>query len=95
LEYAIENYLKFFKAVYDIPYVIVRYCAVFGPRQSVWAVPGYIRKLAQGKQAKIWGDGRKTRDYVFIKEPAPLYYPDRPGEQIRFALDNSKAKEYL
>ncbi|MFA5238950.1 MAG: NAD-dependent epimerase/dehydratase family protein [Phycisphaerae bacterium] len=136
---AIENYLKFFRAAYGIPYVTVRYSTVFGPRQTVGAMPDYIRKLAQGGQAMIWGDGRKTRDYVFIddviranllvltvpdnhlepvfnistgietslntlygkiarllhKEPAPIYYPDRPGEQIRFALDNSKAKKHL
>lgn len=28
----------------------------------------YIRKLKSGSQAKIWGDGTKTRDYVFITD---------------------------
>jgi UDP-glucose 4-epimerase len=28
----------------------------------------YIRKLSKGKQAEIWGDGNKTRDYVYISD---------------------------
>jgi len=28
----------------------------------------YIRKLRAGSQAEIWGDGNKTRDYVFIDD---------------------------
>lgn len=136
---AIENYLRFFHKAYNLQYVIVRYSAAYGPRQSTGAMADYIRKLAKGKQAEMWGDGNKTRDYVFIedvvranlmainvsdehpnpvfnigtgiettlnvlyekiagllgKEPAPVYYPDRPGEQMRYCLDNSKAKKEL
>ncbi len=45
----------------------------------------YIRKLASGKQAEIWGDGNKTRDYVYIDDSVranllalelPFDYPD-------------------
>jgi UDP-glucose 4-epimerase len=28
----------------------------------------YIRQLKAGRQAKIWGDGTKTRDYVFVED---------------------------
>jgi len=136
---AVENYLKFYRSAYHLPYVILRYSAVYGPRQVTGAMADYIRKLSSGKQAEIWGDGNKTRDYVYIndvvranllaldvsdnhpdpvfnvgtgiettlntlykkiadllgKKAKPIYYPDRPGEQIRYCLDNSKAKEEL
>lgn len=132
---AIEWYAKVFK----IPHVVLRYAAVYGPRQQTGAMADYIRQLAAGKQADIWGDGMKTRDYVYIAdvvranimalglpdshpdpifnigtgtettlntlyqtlakiigvEGKPIYHPDRPGEQIRYALDASKAKRDL
>lgn len=135
----VENYLRFFNKAYGLPYVILRYSAVYGHRQVTGAMSDYIRKLAGGKQAEIWGDGSKTRDYVYIddaveanllalessddfdnpvfnvgrgeettlnelykeiagllnKKPEPIYLPDRPGEQIRYCLDNFKIKNNL
>ncbi len=136
---AVENYLKFFNKAYGFPYVTFRYAAVYGPRQVTGAMADYIRKLSSGRQAEIWGDGNKTRDYVYIgdvvkanlsalalpsdfqnpvfnigtgiettldelyekiarllgKENNPIYFPDRSGEQIRYALDYSKIKTAL
>ncbi len=67
-KHAIENYLKFYYKTYHLPYVILRYAAVYGPRQVTGAMADYIRKLSSGQQAEIWGDGNKTRDYVFIED---------------------------
>ena len=136
---AVENYARFYRRAYGIPYVILRYAAIYGPRQRTGAMADYIRKLASNEQAEMWGDGSKTRDYVFVedvvdanllalavrpdhpdpvfnigtgvettlndlyariarilgKDPRPIYYPDRPGEQIRYCLDNTKAKKEL
>jgi len=135
----IENYLRFYHSAYKLPYVILRYATIYGPRQVKGAMADYIRKLSQGQQAEMWGDGNKTRDYIFIddvvranllalelddnhsspvfniavatettlnalykkiadllnKEAKPIYLPDRPGELMRFCLDNSKAKKEL
>jgi len=65
---AVENYLSFFNKVYGVPCVIFRYAAIYGPRQVTGAMSDYIRKLSEGRQAEIWGDGNKTRDYVFIAD---------------------------
>jgi len=67
-KYAVENYLRFFNKAYKLPYVIFRNAAIYGPRQVTGAMADYIRKLRDGKQADIWGDGSKTRDYVFIDD---------------------------
>lgn len=135
----IENYLKFYKKSFNIPYITLRYSAIYGPRQVTGALSDYIRQLSAGKQAEMWGDGNKTRDYVYIsdvvmanlsaldvpdehpdpvfnvgtgiettlnslyqktaellgKKAEPIYYPDRPGEQMRYCLDNSKIKKEL
>lgn len=65
---AIENYLRFYKKSFGLPYVILRYAAVYGPRQVTGAMADYIRKLSSGQQAEMWGDGNKTRDYVYIDD---------------------------
>jgi len=65
---AVENYLEFYKRAFNLSYVILRYSTVYGPRQFTGAMADYIRKLAIGKQAEMYGDGEKTRDYVYIED---------------------------
>lgn len=67
-KYTVENYLRYYGRTFGLPYVIVRYATVYGPRQVLGAMADYIHRLAVGKQAKMWGDGSKTRDYVFIED---------------------------
>jgi UDP-glucose 4-epimerase len=64
----IEYYLIFYKEVYNLSYAIVRPATIYGPRQNYGAMADYIRKLSQGLQAEIYGDGSKTRDYIFITD---------------------------
>lgn len=66
VKYTIEQYLKFYGEVYDLPYVIVRPATVYGPRQVKGAMADYIRHIKEGKQAVIYGD--KTRDYVYVSD---------------------------
>jgi UDP-glucose 4-epimerase len=64
----IENYLAFYREVYRVPYVVLRPATVYGPRQMHGAMADYIRKLAAGSQAEIYGDGSKTRDYTYVAD---------------------------
>lgn len=45
---------------------------VYGPRQvtkgEAGVIPIFIETLGQSKQPTIFGDGRKTRDYVYIRD---------------------------
>jgi UDP-glucose 4-epimerase len=65
---AVEGYLRFYRRTYRLASVVLRYAAIYGPRQSTGAMADYIRKLAAGAQADIWGDGTKTRDYVYVAD---------------------------
>lgn len=65
---AMEDYLRVAHRLHGTPYVIFRYPAVYGPRQVTGAMADYIRKLAAGQQAEFWGDGEKTRDYVYVED---------------------------
>ena len=63
-----EKYLEFFGKTYGIDYVILRYATVYGPRQIGGAMADYIRSIKDNRSAHIYGDGTKTRDYVFIDD---------------------------
>ena len=65
-----ENYLSFYHAVHGIPYVALRYSNVYGPRQDPHGEAGVVaifaERLLVGEVPTIYGDGRQTRDYVFV-----------------------------
>ena len=67
-KFAVESYLKYFKKAYGLQYVIFRNAAIYGPRQVTGAMADFIRKLKADMQADIWGNGNKTRDYVFVDD---------------------------
>ena len=67
-KFTVENYLRFFYETYNLPYVILRYATVYGPKQNIGAMADYIHKLSMGKQAEIYGDGAMTRDYLYIDD---------------------------
>ncbi|MDH4223827.1 MAG: NAD-dependent epimerase/dehydratase family protein, partial [candidate division Zixibacteria bacterium] len=67
---AIEKYLHFYKENHGLNYIILRYANVFGPRQNSWGEGGVVaifaRKLLTGESAVINGDGKQTRDFVYV-----------------------------
>lgn len=67
-----EKYLFYYKEVFGVDYVALRYANVFGPRQSFRGEAGvvaiFIWKMLTGQQPIINGDGSNTRDYVFIDD---------------------------
>ena len=64
-----ERYLKFFADEHRLATVALRYSNVYGPRQNPHGEAGVVaifcRKLLAGEPARINGDGRYIRDYVF------------------------------
>jgi UDP-glucose 4-epimerase len=69
---AIEKYLYFYKENYGLDYVSLRYANVYGPRQNPWGEAGVVaiftKRLLSGEKAIINGDGKQTRDYVYVKD---------------------------
>jgi UDP-glucose 4-epimerase len=69
-----ELYLNYYHEQYGIPYTVLRYSNVYGPRQNPHGESGVIaifsEMIAQGKSPVINGDGTHTRDYVFIDDVA-------------------------
>lgn len=79
---------------YKLPVVIIRCFNTYGPRQSgtgyAAAIPKFIRRVMQGLPPVIYGDGKQTRDYMYIKEAVKAYdlvlnsYKNLVGKAINF-----------
>lgn len=85
---AVERYLYFYHVEYGLDATCLRYANVFGPRQNPHGEAGvvaiFLDRILAGRQATINGDGRQTRDYVFVSDVAGanLVAVGRPGFHI-------------
>jgi UDP-glucose 4-epimerase len=65
-----ELYLGCYRAMYGLDFVAMRYANVYGPRQDPHGEAGvvaiFVEKMLAGEQPTINGDGRQTRDYVYV-----------------------------
>jgi UDP-glucose 4-epimerase len=71
---AAEEYLAAYARLYGQGHVSLRYGNVYGPRQDPYGEAGvvtiFLGRLAAGERASIFGDGRQTRDYVYVGDVA-------------------------
>jgi UDP-glucose 4-epimerase len=69
-----EEYLRTYNRLYETMHVALRYGNVYGPRQDPHGEAGvvaiFLGALAAVEQAKIFGDGTQTRDYVYVGDVA-------------------------
>jgi UDP-glucose 4-epimerase len=67
---ASEHYLRYYRDVYRIPYIALRYANVYGPRQNPRGEAGVVAifclKLLEGDAPVVNGNGAQTRDYVYV-----------------------------
>lgn len=67
-----EQLIDFYANIYGFNYVIFRYANVYGPRQNPKGEAGVVAIFSElmrnNKQPTIFGNGKKTRDYVYIKD---------------------------
>ena len=71
-KFAGEGYLGLWSRMHDLSTVSMRFGNVYGPRQDPLGEAGVIAifcgKLETGGQPTVFGDGRQTRDYVFVED---------------------------
>ena len=67
-----EQYLAYYQRISGIQHVILRYSNVYGPRQDPEGEAGVVAiftgKMLAGEQPIINGNGRQTRDFVFVDD---------------------------
>ncbi|MCX5706291.1 MAG: NAD-dependent epimerase/dehydratase family protein, partial [Candidatus Omnitrophica bacterium] len=67
-----EHYCRIFSINYGLATVSLRYFNVFGPRQSLddeyaVVIPKFITSILNGKNPPIYGNGKQSRDFTFVK----------------------------
>jgi nucleoside-diphosphate-sugar epimerase len=86
---AAEGYCHAWGATYGLETVVLRYFNIYGPRQdpnSQYAavVPKFITAALRAEPPVIYGDGRQTRDFVYVANVvhANLLASRAPGVQV-------------
>src|ERR1041385_3246508 len=69
---SVELYLAYYARVWGMDTVVLRFGNVYGPRQDPHGEAGVIaifgRRLVLGQPLTIFGDGKQTRDFVFVSD---------------------------
>jgi UDP-glucose 4-epimerase len=100
---SVEHYLFYYGQQFGLPYVVLRYANVYGPRQDPLGEAGvvsiFVERLLAGQDCTIYGDGEQTRDYVYVGDVvqanvAALADPIRGTYNIGTAIETSVNEMY-
>jgi len=71
-KYVVEKYLDLYYREYGLPYTALRYSNIFGPRQNPKSEAGVVAifagQMLHNEHPVIFGDGTKTRDYIYVDD---------------------------
>src|SRR5918997_4770014 len=71
-KFCAEQYCEIFSRLHGLSTVSLRYGNVYGPRQDPLGEAGVIAifcgKLLENGRATIFGDGKQTRDYIYVDD---------------------------
>jgi UDP-glucose 4-epimerase len=69
-KFAGEGYLSLYERLYGLSSVPLRLGNVYGPRQDPLGEAGVVAifcgRLREDKQPTVFGDGKQTRDYIYV-----------------------------
>ncbi len=68
-----ELYTRLYTQTFGLPVVALRFFNVYGPRQRpdsdyAAAIPIFVNRLVSGQPIDIYGNGKQSRDFVFVKD---------------------------
>ncbi|MCX6723796.1 MAG: GDP-mannose 4,6-dehydratase [Candidatus Staskawiczbacteria bacterium] len=67
-----EKYLAYYYKNFSLNYVSLRFANVYGPRQDEKGEAGVVAifcgKILSGKSPIIFGNGKQTRDFIYVKD---------------------------
>src|SRR5207253_6505156 len=71
---ALEAWLGVFQRTFGLPYTVLRYANVYGPRQGIReegaVIAVFATRMAAGDPVSIEGSGQQTRDFVYVGDIA-------------------------
>ncbi len=68
-----ELYARLYTQIFNLPVIALRYFNVYGPRQNpnsayAAAISIFAQRLVNGEQIMIYGDGKQSRDFIFVRD---------------------------
>jgi UDP-glucose 4-epimerase len=81
-----EYYLRFYHAKFGIETTAFRFFNIFGPRQDPSSpysgvISIFIERVSRGEPVTVFGDGRQTRDFVYVGDLVKLLAQALSGTQ--------------
>jgi UDP-glucose 4-epimerase len=74
----IEHYLDVYRHLRGLNYVALRLSNPYGERQSplraLGALTVFLHRTLKGQNVEVWGDGRVTRDFIYVGDVANAVY---------------------
>jgi UDP-glucose 4-epimerase len=74
---AAESYLALYSRLHGMSTISLRFANVYGPRQDPLGEGGVVAifcaATVAGRPATVFGDGRQTRDFVFVADVAEAF----------------------
>jgi UDP-glucose 4-epimerase len=74
---SVEHYLAYYGRVHGLNTVALRFGNVYGPRQDPHGEAGVVAifcgRLLDGRPLRVFGDGRQTRDYIYVGDVATAF----------------------
>ena len=93
----VERYLKLYHEIYGLNYIVFRFANVYGERQGDGGEGGVIsifaKRIAEGKDITIFGDGKQTRDFIYAGDIARGIYKALLTENVNCTCNLSSQTE--
>jgi UDP-glucose 4-epimerase len=71
-KFAAEGYCELYRRLHGLSTVSLRLGNVYGPRQDPFGEAGVVAifcgKLLEGGRPTVFGDGKQTRDYIYVRD---------------------------
>ena len=85
---AVEGYVHVLASLGGFGYTVLRYSNVYGPRQDPFGEAGVVaifaRRMLDGRDVLIYGDGAQERDFVYVADvvEANVRSLEQPGDDV-------------
>jgi UDP-glucose 4-epimerase len=75
---SVEKYMGYYSRIHGVETASVRFSNVYGPRQDPHGEAGVVAifcgRILGGRPLTVFGDGRQTRDYVYVGDVAEAVF---------------------
>jgi 16S rRNA G966 N2-methylase RsmD len=66
-----EAYIEAYQRIFGLPYTILRFGSLYGPRADERnGIYGFLHQALTKKSITYWGDGEEIREYIHVRDAA-------------------------